>query len=125
MAGDIIHWNICGLKSKKSPNYNAKIDSLSLLLENVHSTWFLNIQETHISKDEELPEFFNKYDHLYEYIITNSVASDPYSGIILCVRKTEEVISYEILDMGRLLLVKSKNKANNHEMNIFSIYCNP
>ena len=42
------------IPSKTSPNYNAKIDSLSLLLENVHSTWFLNIQETHISKDEEL-----------------------------------------------------------------------
>ena len=49
MAGDIFHWNISGIKSKISQNYQEKIDTISSILENSSSTYILNIQETHIA----------------------------------------------------------------------------
>ena len=82
MAGDIIHFNICGLKSKRSQFYNEKIDTLSSLLEKVNSTHIFNIQETHISKNVELPNIIRQYEHLYNFEITYSSENDSYSGII-------------------------------------------
>ena len=123
MVGDINTWNICGLKSKRSPFYNEKIDTLSSLLENVNSTNILNIQETHIAKNEELPSVISLYKHLYNFEITNATDTDTYSGIILCIRKTERLISSEILEAGRLMLATIQNEASKVITNIFSIYC--
>lgn len=125
MAGEIIHWNICGLKSKKSQHYKDKIDTLSALLERIESTLILNIQETHISKKEELPNIIRNYKHLYNFQISNAPENDTYSGIILGIRKTERIISSEILENGRLIFVKVQNEGSNIVTHIFSIYCNP
>ena len=124
MAGEIVHWNISGLKCKRSPNYNDKLDSISSILENVNSTFLLNIQETHISSDKDLPNILRLYDHIYSYVITSSSENDPYSGIILCIRKTETLVEKETVEKGRLIYAKIQNKANNKITNIFSIYCN-
>lgn len=56
MAGEILHWNINGLKCKRSPNYKAKLDRIKSFLDN-EKTLVLNIQETHISSETELPKF--------------------------------------------------------------------
>ena len=92
-------------------------------MENVNSTQILNIQETHISRNEELAEIISHYKHLYNFEITNAPDTDTYSGIIVCIRKTERLISSEILEEGRLMLVKIQNEASNVIKNIFSIYC--
>jgi exonuclease III len=93
MAGEIISWNISGIKCKLSVNYHDKIQTLSSLFENVNSTFILNIQESHIFKKEELPTILPLYEHMFEYIISNAKINDPYAGIILCIRKTEEIVS--------------------------------
>ena len=125
MAGEIIHWNISGLKCKRSPNYKEKINYLRSFLEKNNSTYILNIQETHISKSNELPSILKLHEHLYNFVIAYSRNDDPYSGILLGIRKTEDIISTEILENGRLVFVKIQNKSNKKIMNIFSIYCNP
>ena len=37
---------------------------------------------------------------------------DPFSGILICIRKTEELISSEVLEKGTLIYIKIQNKAN-------------
>ena len=124
MGDDIYHWNINGLKCKRSPNYSGKINQISSILENA-STSILNIQETHISKNEELPNFVRTYSHLFAFEKTFATTGDVSSGIIVCIRKTDTVMSTEILENGRLIYIKIKNEASDTCMHIFSIYCNP
>ena len=124
MADDIYHWNINGLKCKRSPNYSGKINQISSILEST-STAILNIQETHISNDKELPNFLNTYSHLFTFEKTFASSGDVFSGILVCIRKTDIIITTEILENGRLLYIKIMNEASNSYKHIFSIYCNP
>ena len=125
MAGDIYHWNIGGIKCKRSTNYNDKINQLSSILEKASSTLILNIQETHISNEAELPKILETYSHIYNFIKAFSNINDSFSGIIIGIRKTEDIVATEILEPGRLLYIKSQNQSNKELTNIFSIYCNP
>ena len=122
MMGDIYHWNINGLKCKKSINYKEKTQTLTSILENNNSTFILNVQETHIPSECDLPKFFNLYKHIYHFENTFSRNEDPSSGILICIRKTEEIIIREIIVNGRLLYLKIKNTATNRIYNIYSIY---
>ena len=121
MAGEIFHWNVNGLKCKRSPNYSKKIDIISSHLENSNSTMFFNIQETHIDS-EELPPFLDIYTHIYNFEKTVAREGDPYSGIILCIRKTEEILKSEVIENGRLLYVQTRNIASKEILNVFSVY---
>ena len=87
MMGDIVHLNVNGLKCKRGPNIKAKLDNISSILENVNSTWILNLQETHLHNESENPMFFELYNHLYHFVRTNASTTDPAAGIILCVTK--------------------------------------
>ena len=122
MMGDIVHLNVNGLKCKRGPNIKAKLDNISSILENVNSTWILNLQETHLHNESENPMFFELYNHLYNFVRTNASTTDPAAGIILCVKKSMEIISQEILEEGRLLYIKIKNIANEETFYIFSFY---
>ena len=124
MGDDIYHWNINGLKCKRSPNYSAKINQINSILES-GATSFLNLQETHISSENELPNFMTTYSHLFAFEITFSSSGDVSSGIIVCVRKTDTIIHSEVLENGRLIYIKTKNEASNTYKHLFSIYCNP
>ena len=121
MAGEIFQWNINGIKCQISPNYKDKINQITSILEKNSSTAILNIQETHISSETELPDFVNLYKHIYHFQKTFSEIEDPSAGILICIRKTEEIIDTEELEKGRLLYIKTKNTANN-EVNHFSQY---
>ena len=123
MAGEILHWNINGLKCKRSPNYKAKLDRIKSFLDN-EKTLVLNIQETHISRETELPKFLDYYKHLYHFEKTYARSDDTASGILMCIRKTENMRSFEVIEEGRLIHIQIQNKASNEIFNIFSIYCN-
>lgn len=125
MAGDICHWNINGLKCKKSINYKEKINFLSSLLENTNSTILLNVQETHLTNENELPNFVNLYKHIYNFENAFAKSDDPYSGILVGIRKTETILLTEIIEQGRLIYIKFQNNASKEIFNLFSIYCNP
>ena len=118
MGDDIYHWNINGLKCKRSPNYSAKIIQINSILES-GATSFLNLQETHISSENELPNFMTTYSHLFAFEITFSSSGDVSSGIIVCVRKTDTIIHSEVLENGRLIYIKTKNEASNTYKHFF------
>ena len=122
MMGEIIHLNVNGLKCKSSPNFHKKNDIISSILENVNSTWILNLQETHLHHESENPNFFELYKHLYHFIRTNANTTDPAAGIILCVKKSMEILSQEIIEEGRILYIKIRNTANDEIFYIVSFY---
>lgn len=124
MAGEILHWNINGLKNKRSPKYCNKTDTINGILENCSSTRILNIQETHFSEDSDLLSLSRNYDHIYNYINTNAPREDSFSGIIIFIHNSDEILAHAILEPGRLVYVKIQNKASKEIVNIFSIYCN-
>ena len=66
MAGEILHRNINGIECKRRPNYKAKLDRIKSFSDN-EKTFVLNIQETHISSETELPNFLDYYKHLYHF----------------------------------------------------------
>jgi len=65
------------------------------------------------------------YSHLFTFEKTFASSGDIFSGILVCIRKTERVMATEILENGRLIYIKIKNEASNSYKHIFSIYCNP
>lgn len=124
MGDDIYHWNIIGLKCKRSHNYFAKINQINSILES-GATSILNLQETHISTENELPNFMTTYSHLFAFETTFSRSGVVSSGIIVCVRKTDTIIYSEVLENGRLIYIKTKNEARNTYKHLFSLCCNP
>ena len=124
MGGEIVHWNVNGLKSKGSPSYPDKIDTITSVLENFSSTRIFNIQETHFSENNDILAITNIYSHMYSYINTNAFREDRFSGILLLIRNTEEIIVHDIIVPGRLIFVKIRNNISKEILNIFSIYCN-
>ena len=117
MAGPI-HWNIRGLKVT---NFE-KVKKCCAMLERVHEILFLNIQETHLNDDTQIPNKLLNFSHLYSIISSHAEDNDKGAGILLFVNKTEEVIEKKVLFPGRLLFVKIKNKSSGQERNIFSFY---
>ena len=124
MADEVYHWNINGLKCRNSPNYSDKIKQICSILE-TQSTFTLNLQETHLARENEQPSFINTYKHLFHFEKTFSRLNDSYSGIMMCIRKTESIMETDILEEGRLLYIKIKNQASEEITHLFSIYCNP
>ena len=103
MAGPI-HWNIRGLKVT---NFE-KVKQCCSMLDQVQSNLFLNLHETHLNKDEDIPK--------------NASEDDRGAGILIFINKTEEVVDKEEIVPGSLLFVKIKNKTSGLERNIFSFY---
>lgn len=110
MVGDIVHLNINGLKCLTSPNYQPKIDKISNILESTNATWIFSIQETHLDNDSGDPKFVELYKHIYHFFRTNASVLDPAAGIILCVKRSMELLGQEILEDGRLLYIKVKTQ---------------
>ena len=91
MAGDdIYHININGLKLQKSPSFLSKESEIRSILDKASCT-ILNIQETHVPNETSLPKFLSLYKHLFDFIPTFSKSSDPSSGILICINKTEDI----------------------------------
>ena len=62
---------------------------------------------------------------MFSFEKTYSSTDDVFSGILVCIRKTETIISTEILENGRLIYIQMKNQASDEITHLFSIYCNP
>ena len=124
MAVDILHWNVNGLKCKTNKNYKSKTNQICAILEK-NTTFILSLQETHISNSKDLPNFIKLYNHIFDFAYSFSTANDPYAGIILAIRKSDEITTTTTLETGRLLYSQIRNIASGKKLNIFSIYCNP
>ena len=68
MAG-ISQWNIRGLKVGSNSFF--KVRKCVLKLEDVQKTNILRIQETHLKTDEQIPNKFKNFGHLYHILSTH------------------------------------------------------
>ena len=113
-----IHWNVKGLKVV---NYE-KVKKCCSILEQAQNVLFLNLQETHLECDNDIPRKLLNFSHLYHLVSSHANEDDRGAGILLFINKTEEILSTENIFPGRLLYAKTRNKATGIERNIFSFY---
>ena len=106
----IIQWNVRGLK-QESISFH-KVKKCVSILENVQNTHVLNLQETHLISDREIPKKFHNFDHLYHVLSSHATEHDKGAGILLFINKTEDILESENLHPGRLLYTKTKNKTS-------------
>ena len=117
--GDIINYNIRGLKTVDTRR--GKVEVVTKLLSE-HELKILNIQETRLTDETQIPQEFIHLNHIFEIIFCGANNLDQGSGILVFIKKTEEVIEKNILFNGRLLHIKIKNTASSEIMNFFSFY---
>ena len=119
---EILHLNIKGVKDKTNINYKEKVETVQKMLYNVQNTMMLNLQETHLSCQEQIPKVWTQFNHVYHICSTFATNDDRFAGIIMFINKFFEIQSEEILYQGRILLVKAKKKETSDYVNFISIY---
>ena len=118
MADHIVHLNIRGLNSDK------KKEKLGIICKELEKpqTKILNIQETRIKDTNVFIKNFDDYLINYNFYFSNATDDDAGGGILIFIKKTEEIISQSSIINGRLLYVRIKNNVSGEEFNIFSFY---
>ena len=118
----VVSWNIRGLKNTRNKNYTKKVNKIKTELEEVGQLKILCLQETHLQSENEIPQAWQEYKHLYHILSTNANEDDKYAGILLFINKTEDVLICDSLMEGRILYAKIENKVTKEEKNIFAFY---
>ena len=77
---EILHFNIKGVKDKTNINYKEKVETVQKMLYNVQNTMVLNLQETHLSSKEQLPNGWTQFDHVYHICSTFATNEDRFGG---------------------------------------------
>ena len=119
---DLIHWNLKGIKDKHSSNFQEKVDIVSHMLSSPQNNLIVNLQETHLSEECQIPLDWENFEHLYTIIPNFCSRTDSFSGTLTFINKTLEIVVTEILIPGRLVLVKTKNDGANIVTNYISLY---
>ena len=71
----------------------------------------MNLQETHLQDQTEVPPFVKIYGHLFHFINSFANRDDPSAGILICISKNFQIEDYENLENGRLLGVKNQKQS--------------
>ena len=120
--GDIIHWNIRGIKDKHNVNYAKKVDIISQILYGPKIFQILNLQETHICSDINIPNAWLHYNSKYILVPSHASLNDRFGGIVVFLSKNFEILETHQIIPGRVLHIRAKNSLSSITLNIFSIY---
>ena len=83
------------------------------MLSSPQNNLLVNLQETHLSEECQIPLNWKNFEHLYTIIPNFCSRTDSFSGTLTFINKTLEIVVTEILIPGRLVLVKTKNDGAN------------
>ena len=72
--------------------------------------------------DNQIPLEWKNFEHIYEIIPNFSTTNDSFSGLLLFIKKSIEIINISIIVPGRVILVKTKHENNPFHTNYLSIY---
>ena len=97
--GDIIQFNVRGLKTVGLRE--KKVDFISKILDE-QNTICLSLQETRLTDYDQIPRKLTHYNHLYHIFFCGATNDDPGSGILIFVKKTEDILKNSTLIQGRL-----------------------
>ena len=114
--GDIIQCNIRGLKTENLRG--EKVDLILKILSD-HNTKILNLQETRLTFSKHIQKELVHLRHIYNIAFCGASDQDQGSGILIFVKKSEEIIKESILWEGRLLYLQIKNVASEEIFNFF------
>jgi hypothetical protein len=120
MGEEYIHWNVRGINDKL--RRKGKVSKIISLIQKPQDTVLINLQETHLQSNEDIPPKFFEYKHLYHIIPSHATPTDIGSGILMFVNKREEIIFQEELVKGRILILKISNIATKEIKTIVSFY---
>ena len=85
MGGEYIHWNVRGINDKS--RRSGKINKIISLLQKPKGTELINLQETHLQTNEDIPQKFFEYKHLFHIIPSFASPQDGGSGILILLIK--------------------------------------
>jgi len=119
---DILHWNLKGIKDKRSLNYKEKIEIVTHLLSSPQKNGIINLQETHLGNIDQIPLEWKHFEHIYTMIPNFSTNTDTFAGTLIFIKKSVEIIDVTILVPGRVILVKTRHEGDLRNTNYFFIY---
>ena len=117
---EYVQWNVRGI-SDKARRKN-KLQKIENILEKVSKIKILNLQETHLTSEQDEPPSFKKLKHIFHIVHSYAPLNDRGAGICIFVNKTENIMIQEELLEGRLIYLKLENNASKEVKNIFSFY---
>ena len=83
---------------------------------------FVSIQETHLDDRKQIPKQFLDLEHINNIFFCGATENDQGSGILIFIKKTEEILKETVLFEGRLIHVQTKNWVTGEKINFFSFY---
>ena len=102
----ITHWNLKGVKDKRNPNYQKKVDIVSHLLSNPSKNLIVSLQETHLESKNQIPSEWTNFSHLFSLVGNFAPNNDSFSGTMLFINKLLTIEHIEVLIPGRVILVQ-------------------
>ena len=79
VGGDeYIQWNVRGISDKV--RRKAKLQKIESLVDNASKIKILNLQETHLMTEEDVPPSFKKLKHIFHIIQSFAPLNDRGSG---------------------------------------------
>jgi len=82
----------------------------------------INLQETHLQSNEDIPQKFFEYKHIFHIIPSFASPQDSGSGILIFVNKVEDIIIQKKLVKGRIVILKIRNIVTKEIKTIISLY---
>ena len=82
-----VTWNPGGFGSAKKPIADKKINLIKDYLLYPNKLNILVIVETHLKKEDELPQQLKDFEHIYHVKKTPATISDTFAGIVVFINK--------------------------------------
>jgi len=118
----ILQWNLRGIKDKKNANYRKKVETVSQMLNDPGKHLIICLQETHIENESQIPPEWTKFSHMFSCFSNFATSNDTFSGSLIFINKILEVINFEIIIPGRVMIVKTKCDGVSNFTNYISFY---
>ena len=98
---EYVQWNVRGI-SDKARRKN-KLQKIENILEKVSKIKILNLQETHLTSEQDEPPSFKKLKHIFHIVHSYAPLNDRGAGKCIFVNKTENIMIQEELLEGRYI----------------------
>ena len=118
----VLQWNLRGIKDVRNTNFSLKVEIVSHMLNDPLKNLVIVLQETHIENVMQIPTEWNKFSHVFSIIPNFATVNDTFSGSLLFINKTLEIVDIEIVIPGRVILVKTKREGDLNCTNYISFY---
>ena len=118
----IIQWNLRGIKDSRNANFVTKVEIVTNMLNDPSKNLIICLQETHLENDDQIPNEWTKFSHVFSIIPNFAVVNDTFSGSLFFINKILEIVNVVAIIPGRVILVKTKREGTLNYTNYISFY---